>query len=408
MADLATPPPTATRGTVVEVFDAFLRLGFTAFGGPVAHIGYFRTEFVERRRWLDDAAYADLVALCQFLPGPASSQVGMALGARRAGTWGAVAAWLAFTMPSAILMILAGYGVVAVAGQSAAAAMAISGLKLVAVAVVAQAVRQMATTLAPDPIRATILAAGAALALTVPGILGQLGAIALGAVAGLILCRTVPAADGSRGPLSIAIPPAVGAAMLVVAVVLLALPAVQTVPEFLTIADAAYRAGMLVFGGGHVVLPLLEADTVETGLIDRDAFLAGYGLAQAVPGPLFTFAAFLGTAASPPPGGVLGGLIALIAIFIPATLLLFGALPFWDRLRAWSPARAAFAGVNAAVVGLLIAVLYDPVATAAISGPIDVAAAVFAYLLLAVWKAPPWAVVVGFAAAGALVGTVTG
>jgi chromate transporter len=391
------------RGSAGEVLGAFARLGVTAFGGPVAHIGYFRTEFVERRRWLDDDAFADLVALCQFLPGPASSQLGLALGARRAGALGALAAWTAFTLPSAALMILAAYGVVALA-EGAAAAAAIQALKIVAVAVVAQAVRQMASSLAPDPTRATILAAAAALALALPGIAGQLSAIGLGAVAGLLFCRSHAGGDGTVRPLAIPVPPALGAAMLILAAVLLALPALVAVPEALAVADAAYRAGALVFGGGHVVLPLLEADTVQTGLVGRDAFLAGYGLAQALPGPLSAFAAFLGASADTPLTGVAGGIIALVAVFLPGTLLLFGALPFWDRLRRWRPTRAAFTGVNAAVVGLLVAVLYDPVATAAIRGPLDVAAVVFAYVLLAVWKAPPWSVVIGYGIGGALLG----
>ncbi|MDF1793649.1 MAG: chromate efflux transporter [Thalassobaculaceae bacterium] len=395
---------TPDRGSAFEVFAAFAKLGLTAFGGPVAHIGYFRTEFVERRQWLDDGAFVDLVALCQFLPGPASSQVGLALGARRAGPLGALAAWSAFTLPSAILMILAAYGVVALA-EGAAASASIQALKIVAVAVVAQAVRQMAGSLAPDPIRATILAAAAALALTLPGVTGQLSAIAIGAFAGLLFCRSLAGRGGAPRPLAIPVPATLGAAMLVLAGVLLALPALVPVPEALATADASYRAGALVFGGGHVVLPLLEADTVETGLVGRDAFLAGYGIAQAVPGPLFTFAAFLGTVADAPMNGVIGGALALVAVFLPGTLLLFGALPFWDRLRGWLPARAAFTGVNAAVVGLLVAVLYDPVATAAIRGPFDVAAAVLAYVLLVVWKAPPWSVVIGYAAGGAALGS---
>lgn len=392
------------RGGPGEVFAAFAKLGVTAFGGPVAHIGYFRTEFVERRKWLDDTAFADLVALCQFLPGPASSQLGLALGARRAGALGALAAWTAFTLPSAILMVLAAYGVVALA-EGAAAAAAIHALKIVAVAVVAQAVRQMAGSLAPDPVRATILAAAAALALALPGVAGQLSAIAVGVLAGLLFCRGLAGGGEETRPLAIPVPPVLGAAMLILAGLLLALPALVPIPDALAVADASYRAGALVFGGGHVVLPLLEADTVETGLVARDTFLAGYGLAQAVPGPLFTFAAFLGTAADTPLNGVAGGALALVAVFLPGALLLFGALPFWDRLRAWLPARAAFAGVNAAVVGLLVAVLYDPVATAAIRGPLDVAAIVFAFVLLVVWKAPPWSVVLGYAVGGAILGS---
>jgi len=389
------------KGSAAEVFLAFLKLGVTAFGGPVAHIGYFRHEFVERRRWLDDATYADLVALCQFLPGPASSQVGLALGARRAGPLGALAAWVGFTLPSALLMILAGWGAVAFGTDDPVASATIHGLKLVAVAVVAQAVRQMAGRLAADRAHATILVAAATIALTLPGLAGQLGAIALGVVAGLVAGRLHDGSpSGAAGPLAIHVPVPVGLALLATLLVLLAAPLLVAVPEFLRIAEAAFRAGALVFGGGHVVLPLLEADTVQTGLVGRDAFLAGYGLAQAVPGPLFTFAAFLGTAA-PLPGGITGGLLAVTAVFVPSALILFGVLPFWDRLRAWEPARRALDGVNAAVVGLLVAVLYDPVATAAITGAPDVAAILVAYLLLEIWKAPPWAVVVGFGAAGA-------
>lgn len=394
------------QGSVGEVFAAFLKLGLTAFGGPVAHIGYFRTEFVDRRRWLDDAAFADLVALCQFLPGPASSQVGLGLGARRAGPLGAAAAWVAFTLPSAVLMILAAWGVLAVGGDSPAADTALHGLKLVAVAVVAQAVRQMAVSLAPDRVRASILVMATALAILLPGVQGQLGAIAFGALAGLLFCGGV-AAVVSSGPVSLRVPMPLAIMMLAVFAILLALPAVVAIPEALRMVDAAYRAGSLVFGGGHVVLPLLEVYTVRAGLIDADTFLAGYGLAQAVPGPLFTFVAFLGTAAETPPGGLLGGLLALVAIFVPAVLLLFGALPFWDRLRAWPAARSALTGINAAVVGLLAAALYDPVITAAIHGPTDIPAALAAYVLLAVWKAPPWSVVLGFGAIGAMVGTVS-
>ena len=404
MTDARSRAQVTRPGGVGEVFLAFLKLGLSAFGGPVAHIGYFRTEFVERRRWLDDTAYADTVALCQFLPGPASSQVGLALGARRAGPIGAAAAWLGFTLPSAVLMILAGLGAVAFGTGDPATASAIHGLKLVAVAVVAQAVRQMAGRLAADSTHASILVAGATTALLLPGLAGQLGAIALGAVAGLLVGRLrggpVPAGGSTSG---IGVPVPVGLGLLAIQGALLAAPLVFAVPEFLRIAEAAFRAGSLVFGGGHVVLPLLEADTVRTGLVARDTFLAGYGLAQALPGPLFTFAAFLGTAA-PTPGGALGGAISLLAIFVPSALILFGVTPFWDRLRAWPPARAGLDGINAAVVGLLVAVLYDPVASAAIAGPRDLAAVLVAYLLLEVWKAPPWTVVVGYGLAGATLG----
>ena len=397
----------AQSGTVGEVFTAFLKLGLTAFGGPVAHIGYFRTEFVDRRRWLDDAAFADLVALCQFLPGPASSQLGLGLGARRAGPLGAAAAWAAFTLPSALLMILAAWGVIAIGGDSPTAGATLHGLKLVAVAVVAQAVRQMAISLAPDRPRASILVAAAALAILLPGVQGQLAAIVCGALAGLAFCRATAVAAPS-GPVSLRVPLPLALAMLVLFAILLTLPAVIVVPEGLRMINAAYRAGSLVFGGGHVVLPLLEVETVRTGLIGADTFLAGYGLAQAVPGPLFTFVAFLGTAADTAADGVLkgvfGGTMALLAIFVPAVLLLFGISPFWDRLRSWPTARAALTGINAAVVGLLAAALYDPVITAAIQGPTDIPAALAAYVLLAVWKAPPWLVVLGFGAFGAMLG----
>jgi len=352
-----------------------------------------------------------MVALCQFLPGPASSQVGLALGARRAGPLGAAAAWIGFTLPSAALMILAGWGALAFGTDAPATQLAIHGLKLVAVAVVAQAVRQMAERLAGDARHATILVAAATVALTVPGLTGQLSAIGLGALAGLIAGRLrggeTSGPAPATGPLTIRVPMPVGLALLTVLVILLAAPLVVAVPEGLRVADAAFRAGSLVFGGGHVVLPLLEADTVQTGIVARDTFLAGYGLAQAMPGPLFTFAAFLGTAA-PVPGGILGGALALVAIFLPSTLILFGALPFWDRLRAWSSARSALDGINAAVVGLLVAVLYDPVATAAIHAPRDLAAALVAYLLLQVWKVPPWVVVLSYGLAGAAIGAVRG
>lgn len=393
------------RGSVGEVFGAFLRLGLTSFGGPVAHIGYFRTEFVERRRWFDDAVYADMVALCQFLPGPASSQVGLCVGARRAGFPGAIAAWVGFTLPSAVLMILAGLGAIAFGTGDPAVESAIHGLKLVAVAVVAQAVRQMAGRLAGGAARATILVVAAGVALTLPGLSGQLGAIGLGAFAGLAVGRGrhPDAPRVGHAPLSMHVPMAVGVALLALLSGLLLAPLLIAIPDALRVAEAAFRAGALVFGGGHVVLPLLEADIVRTGLVDRDSFLAGYGLAQALPGPLFTFAAFLGTAA-PTPGGVAGGVLAVVAVFLPSSLILFGVLPFWDRVRSWSWARAALDGVNAAVVGLLVAVLYDPVATSAITGPRDVAAVLLAYLLLEVWKAPPWAVVMGFGIAGAVVG----
>lgn len=379
---------------------AFAKLGLTAFGGPVAHLGYFRSEFVERRKWLDDSSYADLVALCQFLPGPASSQVGLALGYRRAGVLGALAAWSAFTLPSAVLMILAAYGVVTFTGGPAAEG-AIHALKLVALAVVADAVRQMAGNLAVGKARASILVLGAALALALPGVAGQLSAIGAGAVAGLLFCRT-----GESGPTPQSQPGGsfkISLLLIAVFVGLLVLPGLLELPAWLQVADASYRAGALVFGGGHVVLPLLQADMVEPGLVPPDAFLAGYGIAQAMPGPLFTFAAFTGTVADAGVSGWVGGLVALAAIFLPGTLLLFAGIPVWDRLRGWQPARAVLAGVNAAVVGLLAAVLYDPVFTSSVKQPLDIAIGLGAFVLLVVWKLPPWAVVLGFGVGGAMV-----
>lgn len=399
-------------GTAAEVFGAFLKLGFTAFGGPVAHLGYFREEFVARRRWLSDGAYADLVALCQFMPGPASSQVGLAIGLSRAGALGALAAWTAFTLPSAILLTLFALGVGA-HGDVAGAGW-LSGLKIVALAVVAQAVLGMARSLCPDAPRATFAALGLGAALLIPGVVGQLAAIAIGVVGGLFLLRG-PARDVLRDgadDLPIKIPVWAGVlALTILAAILIGLPALVAAarasgaPEAqaLAYADSFFRAGSLVFGGGHVVLPLLEAEMVETGVVSRDAFLAGYGAAQAVPGPLFTFAAYLGAAADGPPNGAIGAALCLIAIFLPSIFLVVGLLPFWSALRAAPLARAGLLGVNAAVVGLLGAALYDPVFTSAIDGPIHVALAVVAFVLLTAWKAPPWLVVILGALAGAAI-----
>jgi chromate transporter len=391
----------APAGSVLEVLAVFTRLGLTSFGGPVAHLGYFRDEFVKRRRWLDDASYADLVALCQFLPGPASSQVGIAVGFTRAGTAGALAAWLGFTLPSAVIMVLFGYGVTAF-GDPAGAGW-LHGLKVAAVAVVAQAVLGMARTLAPDRARATLAVVAAIIVLAVPSSLGQIGAIVLGGLVGLALPRGEAAPEQAALPLAVS--RQTGAALLVVFFLLLAgLPLIaaavpaQGLKEF----DAFYRAGSLVFGGGHVVLPLLQASVVPPGWVSNDAFLAGYGAAQAVPGPLFTFAAYLGTVMSTPPNGVAGATICLVAIFLPSFLLVIGALPFWEELRRRAAAQAALRGVNAAVVGLLLAALYQPVWTSGITNAADFALAIAAFLLLFMWQTPPWLVVILSALAGAL------
>jgi chromate transporter len=398
-------------GGVGEVFLAFGRLGLTAFGGPIAHLGYFRTEFVERRRWLDDAAFADLVALCQFLPGPASSQVGMGLGLMRAGRLGAAAAFVGFTAPSAIAMILIALGFSVFGGGAGGLA---RGLEVAAVAVVAAALLGMVRTLAATRATATIAALGLAVATLAPGTLGQIAAIGLGAAAGLALAAVDRRAGGEAptttgadpgGP-RLAIGAGEGAAMLALfAALSLALPVAAAFGGgTIDLVDAFWRAGSLVFGGGHVVLPLLQAEMVETGRVTPDAFLAGYGAAQAMPGPLFTFAAFLGTVATTGPGGALGGLVALVAIFAPSWLLVGGCLPFWDRLRRRAGARAAMVGVNAAVVGLLAAAFFDPVWRRGIERPVDVAIAGAAFVALTAWRAPAWAVVVAAAAIGAGLG----
>ncbi len=386
-------PEAARLASLRDVFLAFLYLGLTSFGGPVAHVGYFRAEFVERRRWLDERAFADLVALCQFLPGPASSELGIALGLSRAGFGGALAAWLGFTTPSALALILFAYGVARLG--DIAVSPPLHGLKIVAVAVVAQAVWSMARSLAPDRPRATLAVLAAVLALALPSTSGQVAAIVLG---GLIGWRLLPVESGSAtAPLGVPIgrASAVGALAAFFAL-LIGLPVIAawSGDHTLALIDSFYRSGALVFGGGHVVLPLLQAAVVPPGWIDNDAFLAGYGAAQAVPGPLFTFAAYLGTAMGPAPHGWPGGLICLGAIFLPAFLLVFGTLPFWDALRRRRGAQAALKGVNAAVVGLLLAALYTPVWTSAIRAPADFMVALAAFLLLAFWKVPPWLVVI--------------
>lgn len=387
-----------------QVFLIFLRLGLTSFGGPVAHLGYFRHEFVERRRWLSEAAYADLVALCQFLPGPASSQVGLALGLSRAGYAGAFAAWAGFTLPSALALIALALGV-AQAGdalQSGAGAGLLHGLKVVAVAVVAQAVWGMARSLCPDTPRRALMLGAAAVLIAWPGTALQLLVIGVAAVIGLAAMR--PPSDTAHEPLHVPVGRRAGALwLLLFAALLVGLPllAAALPSQALAVVDAFYRAGALVFGGGHVVLPLLQASVVPSGWVGNDAFLAGYGAAQAVPGPLFTFAAFLGASMQSDPSGWAGGLLALAAIFAPAFLLVVGALPFWERLRAQPRVRAALMGINAAVVGLLLAALWNPVITSGIRGVGDALLAAVALLALMKWKWPPWAVVAGCALLGA-------
>jgi len=375
---------------VVEVFLAFLRLGLTSFGGPVAHLSYFRREFVERRRWLDEHAYASIVALCQFLPGPASSQVGMVLGLMRAGFAGAVAAFLAFTAPSAILMIAFAYGLGRLGDVSQAPW--VHGLKLAAVAVVAQAVWSMARSLAPDVPRAGFALAAAAAALFLPFAATQVGVIALAGVAGAVLLR--PAANAGP-PLVLAVPRAASWLSLVLFFVLLAaLPLGARLGHGFAMFDAFYRTGALVFGGGHVVLPLLQKAVADPGWVDRSTFLAGYGAAQAVPGPLFSFAAFLGAAMKSPPAGIAGALLALGAIYLPSFLLVFAAAPLWSGAQHHPRLRAAVTGVNAAVVGLLAAALYSPVWTGAVFALSDVLI-VLVLLVLLLWRqVPPFIIVI--------------
>ena len=385
-----------------EVLLAALRLGLTSFGGPVAHIGYFRDEYVTRRRWLDDAAYADVVALCQLLPGPASSQVGIAVGMHRAGLPGGIAAWVGFTAPSAAALILFGSGVSAfdhlvVQGW-------LRGLQVVAAAVVAFALLGMARTLAPDARRATIAIAAAIAMLLWRTPLAQVLVILIAAAAGRLLLQGVVPPAGAGSPSVRARPYAAVASLALFAVLLGGLPILRqfVTSEPLDVFDAFYRSGSLVFGGGHVVLPLLQAEVVPPGWVTSEQFIAGYGAAQAVPGPLFTFSAYLGTVMRGSVGGWSGGLFALVAIFLPSFLLVAGILPFWERLRTLRPLRAAIAGVGAAVVGLLLAALYDPVWVTAIRTPTDLALGLAAFAMLAWWKTPPWLVVVFGAAAGAL------
>ncbi|PRD44893.1 chromate transporter [Phyllobacterium phragmitis] len=393
------------KGTAAEVFAVFLKLGLTSFGGPIAHLGYFRDELVVRRRWIDEKGYADLVALCQFLPGPASSQVGFALGLLRGGPLGAAAAWIAFTLPSAILLVLFALGAALFGGSIGSGI--IHGLKVVAVAIVAQAVWGMAKNLCPDRERASIALAALLIVVLVAGSIGQVAAIAAGGLAGLWLCRT--SCEAITGHMRFPVSRAVGAMALVAfCFMLIGLPifAAVTSSQGLAVFDSFYRAGSLVFGGGHVVLPLLETEVVRPGWVSANQFLAGYGAAQAVPGPLFTFAAYLGTVLQPEPNGLLGAAIALVAVFLPGFLLLIGIIPFWDEFRARAGAQALMRGANAAVVGILGAALYNPVWTSAIVGPYEFALAITCFVLLMAWKFPPWIVVIVAAAGGVLIGIV--
>lgn len=387
-----------------EVFVTFLKLGLTSFGGPVAHLGYFREEFVTRRRLLREESYADLVALCQFLPGPASSQVGIGIGLSQAGLRGGLAAWTGFTLPSALALILFAYGVTAL--QSSVVEVGwLHGLKVVAVAVVAQAIWGMVKALCPDRPRGTVALLAAVVALAWPGVPGQLAAIAGGALIGLYLLSYETSADHAPELFSLSRKSALISLGLFFSLLLLLPLLARQGSQVLALIDSFYRSGSLVFGGGHVVLPLLQAEVVTPGWISKDLFLAGYGAAQAVPGPLFTFSAYLGAALQAAPNGWIGGLLCLLAIFFPSFLLVVGILPFWNDLRRNHRVRAALVGVNAAVVGLLIAAFYDPVWSSGILSTGDFILALAAFGLLMLWKLPPWLVVGATGLGAALLST---
>lgn len=386
---------------MLEVLWVSCRLGLTSFGGPIAHLGYFHEEYVVRRKWLDERSYADLVALCQFLPGPASSQVGIGIGIARAGLIGGLVAWLGFTLPSAIALTTFAYGVSAL-GDTAGAGW-LHGLKVVAVAVVAQAVWAMAGKLCPDRQRATLAILASIVTLTWPTASGQVLSIACAALIGWLFLS----AEGTPSVVHIRFPirPVIGIASWVLFfVLLLGLPLLRQLhpAHALEVFDSFYRVGSLVFGGGHVVLPLIQAEVVGPGWVSTEQFVAGYGAAQAVPGPLFTFSAYLGAVMGPEPNGWVGALLGLVAIFLPSFFLITGALPFWDSLRSRPGFQAALRGINAAVVGLLLAALYRPVWTSAILTPADFGLGLAMFALLVLWKWHPWLVVLVSALAGEL------
>ncbi|MCJ0974568.1 chromate efflux transporter [Pseudomonas sp. PS1] len=397
MTDSATLSSQAPSDSPWRIFLIFLRLGLTSFGGPVAHLGYFRDAFVSRRGWLDERSYADLVALCQFLPGPASSQVGIAIGLLRAGTPGAFAAWAGFTLPSAVALTLFALGLAS--WESATASGLLHGLKIVAVAVVAQAVWGMARTFCSDGLRIGFAVMAASAALLAPAAWTQLGIILAAGLLGLALFRLDRVAE--RAPVAPRISRSTGGLLLAfffASLLILPLLAATWSAPLVALVDTFYRVGALVFGGGHVVLPLLEAEVVTNGWVNQDTFMAGYGAAQAVPGPLFTFAAFLGGAMHG--GSPFSAAVCLVAVFAPSFLLVLGVMPFWARLSANQHLQGALAGINAAVVGLLLAALYDPVWTSAVHDSGDFALVLLALAALTAWKLPPWLVVLG----GGLVG----
>lgn len=393
--------PLPMRISAWKIFLIFLKLGFISFGGPIAHLGYFREEFVHKRRWLSDEEYADLVALCQFLPGPASSQIGIALGLSKARYLGALAAWLGFTMPSAIALILFALGMTS--DSAFISDGIVHGLKIVAVAIVAQAIWGMAKILCPDRHRIMIMLMTTCFILWLPSLFSQVIVIFVAGIVGILLFK--PPISLSNNCFNIPISERSGVAGLVLFFgLLLILPLITMMTQNPTwgMIDLFYRVGSLVFGGGHVVLPLLQTEVVSTGMVNQDLFLAGYGASQAVPGPLFTFAAFLGASMNEMPNSWLGGVLALIAIFLPSFLLVIGVLPFWTKLQQYGFIKAALMGINAAVVGILLAAFYQPIWTSAIFDAVDFSIALIAFVGLVFWKIPPWLIVVVCGLAGLL------
>ncbi|GCE30546.1 chromate transporter [Dictyobacter alpinus] len=392
----------SSDGSFLEVLGVFIRLGLTSFGGPVAHLGYFRQEIVVRRKWLDEQNYADLLALCQFLPGPSSSQMGIALGMTRAGLWGGLAAWLGFTLPSALALVLFAYATTIF--HASAQTGWLHGLLIAAVAVVAQAVWGMASTLCPDKPRATIAIVAAIVILLWPVAIAQLIILALAGLIGWRLFHQMAIPASSKLTLMVSRRLAV-CSIVIFFTLLIGLPLLRLIApnQGLALFDTFFRVGSLVFGGGHVVLPLLQREVVPAGWVSNDQFITGYAAAQAVPGPLFTFSAYLGAVSHPSPNGWLGGIIALVAIFLPSFLFVTGILPFWNQLRTYQPFQAALRGINAAVVGILLAALYQPIWTTAIHVPVDFALGLLAFGLLVIWKLPPWAVVLISALLGILI-----
>lgn len=391
-------PSKGNLHALLEILIVSTKLGLTSFGGPIAHLGYFHNEYIRKRQWMDERSYADLVALCQLLPGPASSQVGIGIGVIRAGLLGGLIAWLGFTLPSVIALVLFAF---MLKGFDISSAGWIHGLKIVAVAIVAQAVLGMGQKLTPDKKRVTIGILASSVTLLWPSAFSQVLLIVVAGFIGIWMYRNTTVPDAPHLP----VPVSRTFAMICLTIfsgLLIALPLLRQVVEsgWLSLFDRFYRSGSLVFGGGHVVLPLLEREIVPTGWVSNEDFLAGYGAAQAVPGPLFTFASYLGFVAK----GISGAVVATLAIFLPAFLLIVGALPFWNSVRKNPRVQGALIGINAAVVGILLAALYDPVWTTAILRPADFALASILFILLVFWKLPPWVVVICGIAGGTLLG----